>query len=169
MSLNDWSSYYDSNYGKDWLIGLRVDKIELSDDATEALLHGVKSEKPIVLSLVVEGDCCSTSWIESVIEESSIVGHTILSWEDLELNDQPANGKTCVRCGASHEITRDENYAKDEPDYDLSFHDSLSFYGLALNTEAGRCVIDFRNDSNGYYGGSITVKDRTAQLQPQGT
>ena len=35
--------------------------------------------------------------------------------------------------------------------------DCVAYYGLKVTTENGRCTIDYRNDSNGYYGGSLDV------------
>ena len=33
--------------------------------------------------------------------------------------------------------------------------DEVQYYGLKITTERGRAMIDYRNDSNGYYGGWI--------------
>ena len=33
--------------------------------------------------------------------------------------------------------------------------DSLQFYGCKISTDRGEIVIDYRNDSNGYYGGNL--------------
>lgn len=33
----------------------------------------------------------------------------------------------------------------------------VAYYGLKITTEKGRAVIDYRNDSNGYYGGSLML------------
>jgi hypothetical protein len=35
-------------------------------------------------------------------------------------------------------------------------YETIQFYGLKITTEKGRCVIDYRNESNGYYGGNIS-------------
>jgi hypothetical protein len=34
--------------------------------------------------------------------------------------------------------------------------DVLAFYGCKISTDGGEIVIDYRNDSNGYYGGSLS-------------
>lgn len=31
----------------------------------------------------------------------------------------------------------------------------IQFYGFKIETEKGTCVIDYRNESNGYYGGGL--------------
>ena len=36
--------------------------------------------------------------------------------------------------------------------------DVVAYYGVKITTEHGRCTIDFRNDSNGYYGGWLEVE-----------
>jgi len=36
--------------------------------------------------------------------------------------------------------------------------DQVEYYGLKITTERGRATIDYRNDSNGYYGGSLEVE-----------
>lgn len=35
--------------------------------------------------------------------------------------------------------------------------EEVKYYGLKITTDKGRAVIDFRNDSNGYYGGTIKL------------
>jgi len=34
--------------------------------------------------------------------------------------------------------------------------DELALYGLKLTTDKGDLVLDYRNESNGYYGGSLS-------------
>lgn len=126
------------------LVGLKVGEIEFSSECIK--LHGMQNGEGKTYRLDPEGDCCSTSWFESIIEQNSLVGHTIISVENLDL-DNPANGKTCEKCGADHNEKKP--------------HDELKFYGFALNTNLGRCIIDYRNDSNGYYGGEVRVFDAT--------
>ena len=49
--------------------------------------------------------------------------------------------------------------AVDVPDLgDLPDHDVMKYYGLGVTTEHGQAIIDFRNDSNGYYGGYLLVR-----------
>ncbi len=40
----------------------------------------------------------------------------------------------------------------DEKEYDC-----LQFYGYKITTDKGDATIEFRNSSNGYYGGSIGI------------
>jgi hypothetical protein len=122
------------------LIGVLVDSFSLDDDHEGATLKGTKDSVPIEFRLVVDADCCSNTWIESIIEESALVWHTIVSTEDLDLPGVAANGNDHTALG--------ENFYEDE----------MTFYGFAITTDRGKCVLDYRNSSNGYYGGSLSIK-----------
>jgi hypothetical protein len=78
-----------------------------------------------------DGDCCSQSWIEG-IDDPSVLRGTVISAEDV---DMP------------------------ELDYDHEEHECLRFYGFRIRTTRGVCTIDYRNSSNGYYGGSLEWPD----------
>lgn len=73
-----------------------------------------------------DGDCCSRSWIEYVETPENLLG-TVAAVEDLEL------GKP-----------------DEEKDGDV-----IQFYGCKISTERGSSTLDYRNASNGYYGGSL--------------
>ena len=125
------------------LVGVKVTYFALHDDHEGADLEGERDGQPVKFRFTVDADCCSHTWIESVIEESALVGYTITAIDDLELpNNEPANG---------NEKTTTENYEEE-----------MSFYGLAITTERGKCVLDYRNSSNGYYGGSMDVSEVAA-------
>src|SRR3990167_1057803 len=106
--------------------GKRIVKHAVSVDRQTLLLWCRGDAEPIALT--VRGDCCSHSWIESL--------------------DTPINLRGVVQ--------RVEN--RTMPDlgnipgqYNRSV-DQVSYYGLLIVTDKGHCIIDFRNDSNGYYG-----------------
>ena len=84
---------------------------------------------PVVL--LAEGQCCSISWFESIDDPAALLG-TIHAIHHLDLphRDSPDN--------------------EDEA--------SRAYYGLKISTEKGSAVIDYRNDSNGYYGGYVIVE-----------
>ncbi|GAC1618041.1 MAG: hypothetical protein NVS9B1_27280 [Candidatus Dormibacteraceae bacterium] len=71
-----------------------------------------------------EGDCCSSSWVEHLTVPPDIEGATIIG---------------VARLGEHTEIN--------------STDDCLSVYHTAIPTTAGEIVIEYRNSSNGYYGG----------------
>lgn len=73
-----------------------------------------------------DGDCCSYSWIEHIEQPENLLG-VVSNIEDVEMPD-----------------------LGDQPD-----HDVMSYYGCKIHTEKGSALLDYRNDSNGYYGGSL--------------
>lgn len=73
------------------------------------------------------GDCCSHSWIEH-IELPTEFPAKVLSICELELNI---------------------------PDLTDDDYECLAFYGFKISTDKGDIVIDYRNSSNGYYGGDL--------------
>lgn len=79
-----------------------------------------------VVGYSTEGDCCSESWFADITGVDAILGAVVLRAETLAMDDP------------SDERSRQE--------YDQA-------YGYQLTTARGRCVIVFRNSSNGYYGG----------------
>lgn len=76
-----------------------------------------------------DADCCSHTWIEHVELPARGFPAKVLAVEDLDLPGSCDN----------------------HPE-----HDCLQVYGCKIVTENGDVVIDFRNSSNGYYGGSLS-------------
>jgi hypothetical protein len=74
-----------------------------------------------------DGDCCSHTWIENVQGVEQIIGSPIVSVEDVDMPD----------LGSPDE------------------YDVLAYYGCKITSGKGFALIDFRNESNGYYGGSL--------------
>lgn len=75
----------------------------------------------------VDADCCSHTWIEHVELPALGFPFTIISVDYLDMPDLG----------------------------DLPGCDVVSYYGAKITTDKGDMVIDYRNDSNGYYGGLI--------------
>lgn len=74
-----------------------------------------------------DADCCSSTWIESVEMPAGGLPAKILCIGDLELpEDRDRDGEL------------------------------VQFYGLKLTTDKGDLVLDYRNESNGYYGGNLS-------------
>ena len=99
--------------------------IELAEDK-QAIKFLIKDEKFVIA--LADGDCCSHTWIEHIELPASGFPAQVSSIEDIEL---PGS---------------DNNHPE---------HDCLQVYGLKISTDKGDIVIDFRNSSNGYYGGSL--------------
>lgn len=75
----------------------------------------------------VDADCCSYTWIESVEAPDAAVGSPVLEAVNIDMPDLGT----------------------------LENHDCMQYYGFRIRTAKGDCIIDYRNDSNGYYGGSL--------------
>lgn len=77
-----------------------------------------------------DADCCSHTWIEHVELPALGTPFTVSAVSDLELNA------------------------------DLDTQDGeLAFYGLKIVTDKGDMIVDYRNESNGYYGGWLAWDD----------
>jgi hypothetical protein len=78
-----------------------------------------------------EGDCCSQSWIEHIDDKEDIIGQVVA------------------------EIIDSEGVAKEGED--LSEFDCLQVYKTTLKTDKTTFDIEYRNNSNGYYGGYLVL------------
>lgn len=107
------------------LIGKKIVSMKIAKDK-EAILFVTDDGESLIAK--VDADCCSHTWIESIEMPALGLPFTISSIEDLDM------GK---------EALSDENY------------ECLQFYGAKIVTDKGDIVIDYRNESNGYYGGDI--------------
>jgi len=79
-----------------------------------------------VVTFYTDGDCCSESWIEHFSDIKNVIDSKIL------------------------EITETDMGELAHPD-----HECLSLYGVKFKTSKGYADLEFRNSSNGYYGGSL--------------
>lgn len=95
-------------------------------DDQQALLFVLDNDETLIAR--TDGDCCSHSWIEHV-ELPTEFPAKVLSCDDLDMNKE--------------DVSNEE-------------HECLTFYGYKIVTDKGDIVIDYRNSSNGYYGGSIS-------------
>ena len=77
-----------------------------------------------------DADCCSSTWIEAI--ENTVREFPALVTAAADIKD-----------GLPEPV-------EDDPE-----HDFLQFYGFKVTTDKGVIVIDYRNASNGYYGGSL--------------
>lgn len=88
-------------------------------------------------TLIPVGDCCSETWIESIDNPSALRG-TIRACEEIPMPDLGNVG------------------TPRHPDVDR--FDVVDYYGLRVVTELGHCTVDFRNESNGWYGGWLELE-----------
>jgi hypothetical protein len=126
-----WDLHFES------MIGKRLESVCLTDDKSE-IRFTFKDET--IRRFCVEGDCCSESWIEHLELPDEINGSVILSIS--EGNDTPWDGHVC----------------DEKVDFNRKCgHDFLSVYNQIFSTDKGNIVLEFRNNSNGYYGGYLVA------------
>lgn len=91
---------------------------------------------------VAEGDCCSVSWVEHMENVSELIGATILSVESVE---------------RSSGMTEKEIEEK---------HECLDVYGDKAITDKGYFILEYRNESNGYYSGWMEFEGKVEFKTP---
>lgn len=75
----------------------------------------------------VDSECCSRSWIENIDLPALGFPAKVTAVRDLDL------------------ISRQ----------DVDEYEEIKFYGFVIETDRGEVNIEYRNESNGYYGGSL--------------
>ena len=98
-------------------------------DDKKALLF-TTSDGDIVVK--VDGDCCSDSWVENIEMPAMGFPAKVVSADDIDMPDVD-------------ERTDDG--------------DRIAHYGFKIVTDKGHITIDYRNASNGYYGGNLSWPD----------
>lgn len=87
-------------------------------------------------------DCCSHSWIEHVTVPPDIAGSEITAWGE-------------------------QDSGEFEQDYE-----TIRVYQTAFQTDKGEIIVEYRNSSNGYYGGWLSgplrIQESEAGSDPQG-
>ncbi len=78
-----------------------------------------------------DADCCSYTWIESIYNKNAALNSEVLEADNIDMPDLG----------------------------DMEGKEVVAYYGFKIKTIKGECVIDFRNDSNGYYGGWLHWPD----------
>ena len=86
----------------------------------------IAESDPIIAK--ADGDCCSSSWIEHITLPALGFPAKVIFVDNIDLP-----GST-----------------NDDPTYEC-----LAVYGLNIITDKGDIIIDYRNSSNGYYGGKL--------------
>lgn len=112
------------------LIGKRVLRVWLVSDK-KAMRFDVEGGDPVIAR--ADGGCCSSTWIEALDMPAFLLG-TIRAVEDIEMPDAV-------------------------PKVEDREMEVIAYYGCKITTDKGSCVIDYRNESNGYYGGNLAWDD----------
>ena len=110
------------------IIGKTIVAMEISED--RQALRFVLSDGECIVD--TDADCCSYTWIEHVELPALGFPALVVSVDELDMPERSTPSDF-------HPVT-----------------DSLAFYGCKIVTDKGEIVIDYRNDSNGYYGGSLS-------------
>lgn len=108
------------------LIGKTLTAVHLADDR-KAIRFDVNDSDPIVAHC--DGDCCSSTWIENIENAEALIGSPVIEATVIGMPER--------------EHPEDVN------------RDVVAYYGFRIRTAKGDCVLDYRNESNGYYGGSL--------------
>ena len=111
------------------LIGKTLTGIEVSEDRYRMICNTPDGE------IVGEtfADCCSDTWIEHVELPAGGFPAIVSAVEQIEMPEQALS--------EFRGATADQ--------------ECRQFYGTKITTDKGEIIIDYRNDSNGYYGGSL--------------
>ncbi len=113
------------------LIGKTISKVEMDGDTVIVFTTG-EGEK---IAYDAYGDCCSSSWFAHITNIEALLGNKVNAvvereeFSDAEQKQAEAEGK----------------------------YDCLALYANDIKTDKGTCEIEYRNDSNGYYGGSCDL------------
>lgn len=110
------------------LIGLKIEGLYINSTKNTLMLQTDFGD--VYLNAV--GDCCSQSWFEHISGVKNVIGGQITEEANLELVD-------CLK--------RVEN---DEFDVD-------KYYSTVIKTDKGALELEYRNNSNGYYGGWLAI------------
>ena len=86
------------------------------------------------MKLVLEGDCCSHSYFQDVKQFDELVDSVVLEIDEVS--------------GPSSEAIEA---------IDTSDQECVSWHFLIFKTDRGHVTIDWRNDSNGYYDGTVNI------------
>lgn len=114
------------------LVGKTLTGIKIAADR-EAILFQTTDGDIVVR---VDADCCSHTWVENI--------------------ELPALGFPAL-VSAVDGLELPKSYYARHPGPDEE--DSLELYGCKITTDRGEIVIDYRNESNGYYGGCLVWPD----------
>ena len=114
----------------------RPDNDPIVGETILAVIHSVDDDtltfvcRDAAYRYSTEGDCCSQSWIEHLTVPPDIVGAQVTEVHSPEL--------------PPHEQVNEQD------------GDSIQVYHTAWKTNRGEVIAEYRNSSNGYYGGWMT-------------
>lgn len=122
------------------LKGKVIKKIELGEGETEVVFT---DDGDMKYFFHANSDCCSSTWFCHITGVKNLLGQK-------------------VNMIVKREDFTDEEQKKAEAEGD---YESLELYGYDIQTDKGIFFIEFRNDSNGYYGGSCDFSGNTGKTE----
>lgn len=148
------------------LVGKIIKDMKIASDQL-ALLFILSDDSEIIAR--VDGDCCSQSWIEHVQLPALGFPAYVTDIDDLDIDrffaDIDGNLNKEAAQIENNEYREDNEYGEydDEEEYqdeDICFDENVVVrYGLVIHTTKGDIFIEYRNSSNGYYGGNLCWPD----------
>lgn len=93
-----------------------------------------------------EGDCCSSSWIEHIEMPNDLAGAEIVSVGEAPVIDATDDDKQNPKRTPYYEGDENREY------------ECLQVYQTVFGTTKGDIAVEYRNSSNGYYGGSLELQ-----------
>lgn len=117
--------------GLENIVGKKIISFEVSECKTEITFVDDEGTSYIYYA---EADCCSSSWIEYIDEPDNLICETVLK---VDVNE-------------SERLEHEKDWDGDE---------KLDCMGYDIYTKKGVCKIEFRNSSNGYYSGSLKIRE----------
>ena len=116
------------------------------DDDIITFTIGHWSGKPVKkVSFQAVGDCCSSSYFYEIVGAEKVLGKWIQEVEELSLDVEPG----------TESIGTDYPYVVEAYAYRVSSEPGKLDLGSATIDVSNSMIIVFRNDSNGYYGGTL--------------
>lgn len=106
------------------LLERRIDAIRIDGDEQHYLAFDTDAG---TLCMAALGGCCSESWFYHILGVKALLGHTVTDIEIVKDDADPP-----------------DTYSRQEED---------KLYGFNIRTTGGMADVEFRNSSNGYYGG----------------
>lgn len=119
------------------LVGRKILSVQMTPDKSDVRFVTTTGN----LDYYCYGDCCSESWVNHVNDLGNLIDATVTQVEEIDFHSL---------LGIEPEPTRQQD-------------DKVLFH--KVHTNKGTCLIEFRNSSNGYYGGSF---ERNTDTKPVG-
>lgn len=130
------------------LVGKTIVRIDLAPERLSFVIQTTTGP----VGFVVTADCCSTSWVDSIEGPDDLTGAEIIA---VDMPDLESCGSDSWRPDFYGEVGVER--CKNFPHSEYRSPDCIKAYQTLLRTTKGTVAIEYRNNSNGYYGGSLEL------------